>query len=73
MCGLRNRSAVVFKNTNNDVTSFYFRQFFRALTDDSEGLKKSFFNLQYLCNAMSDYYETSGYVYLALNKDMGKK
>ncbi len=47
---------------------FYFRQFFRALYD-YDSLKKAFFNLEYLCDVMTDCFETLGYVYLALKAD----
>ena len=68
--GLRNRSAVVFKNTNHDITGFYFRQFFEHSTIRRP--KKTFFNLQYLCDAKSNYFETSGNVHLVLNKHKQK-
>ncbi len=44
---------------------FLFPTIFRALYD-YEGLKRVFSNLQYLCDAMSNYFVTSRYVYWLL-------
>ena len=52
-----------FHLTNIDVTSCFFRQFFRPLYED-KGQKIAIFNCEYLGDTCFNWAETSQYVYL---------